>query len=1099
MARSIRPKTGPDFTKKGWRRRILMRVVALLAILCIVIGGFSVWIARALPGIAATEISRLTNTQIEMGAFDFHRNASVSIDGMIIRPEREDLFYDDTIMRAKSVYAKFSLGSLLMLSPRITEIRIEDFVLDVQCDLDSGRWNIGALRLNTSSGKGGSVPVVNLQQGRLRYCKVSGGETEVVTSIPVEARFGFAGPSDGSYGFEVKTAKLSGGYGDSALRGSWSPGRFEIAGGLSSTDIPSLERAWAIDVLAADLKYDGSGAYELNMQVKDLHSKHSPEVDAFRLTATDGARPSGPIAAAQRFFARYRPFGKVASIRLQARGRFEALSESEVTGTLVCEDISVRDSRFPYAISHLTGNVEFSESGVSLEHLQGQHNDVNVTIHGWIKGYGDARAYQYQIVSDNMVLDEDLYAALKPDQKRLWDAFQPIGTIGVDYRLTRSTPTNRRSYVAVDLHGVTATYQKFPYPLKDMTGGLYFDRDSIIVTDVSAGGDGRRIQLDGKVTDRGTSRPLYHITVDAEGIPLDATLRQALPEQYRALATRMDVTGTAAVHATVFTSDDVNHPNPISFMADASLVDASLSMDSWPITLTDVSADVSITPNSAAIKECIGHYRQSEVRLAGGMQFAQGSQPGRYHLNVATKQTPLDETTLGLLPESMRQHVLAFRPEGTVDVAIDYRQMDSNEPPDYEVSVACLGNEIHHQRFPYPLRDVRGTVTLDADAVTFKEIEAVPALQSDPSLTPSVRVNGQLSLRADSRGEGNFTVRAHDILFTQQLGEALPKSLRGIYRDSSPRGPFDLDVETLEVTGADHRLVRFAGRMDLNTCSLDVSGAGTEVCGALDVEAAYDTRTGFSTGRMRLAADRLNVKGKDITNLKAELLYDPNTRVWSADDFLGHCYRGKLLGNLRIEPVEPGVVQYLATVGLVRVDLQKFLLGGKLGSESETNYSSGTMNATLGLGARVGDGSSRLGVCRVNVADMQVGKVSPLANLLAVLSLTEPTDYAFERMLVESYFRRNKLMVSKFDMSGKNLAFTGAGTMNLRDGDVDLALTARGRRVAAAKPSIFQSLTEGLGGAVVRMEVTGKIDSPKVETKTLPVIEDSLKILGTPQ
>lgn len=71
--------------------------------------------------------------------------------------------------------------------------------------------------------------------------------------------------------------------------------------------------------------------------------------------------------------------------------------------------------------------------------------------------------------------------------------------------------------------------------------------------------------------------------------------------------------------------------------------------------------------------------------------------------------------------------------------------------------------------------------------------------------------------------------------------------------------------------------------------------------------------------------------------------------------------------------------------------------------------------------------------------------------------------------------------------------------MNLPDGDVNLTLTARGRRVAAAQPSILQSLTEGLGGAVVRMEVTGKADDPRVETKTLPVIEDSLKILGTPR
>ncbi|MDI6448557.1 hypothetical protein [Anaerobaca lacustris] len=1099
MARSIRSGSGVDFTKRGWRRRILMRTVAVVAILLGLVVGVGLWVAKALPGIAATEISRLTGTRIEMGSFDFHRDASVSIDGMVVRPEREELFYDDTILRARSVYAKFGLGSLLLLSPRVTEIRIDDFVVDVQCDLDSGKWNIGRLRLSPPSGRGGRVPVVTLQRGRLRYCKVSGGETEVVTSVPIEARFGFPGAGDEGHGFEIKTAKLAGGYGDSALRGSWSRGRFEVAGGLSSTDIPSLERAWAVDVLAADLKYDAAGAYELSVQIKDVHSKHSPEVDALRLTVGRAAQQSGPIATVQRFFARYRPFGKVASIHLQARGRFDALNASEIAGTVVCEDLSVRDSRFPYAIDHLSGTVEFSESGVVLNQLKGKHGDVNVHIHGWTRGFGENRQYQYQIASDNMVLDDDLYAALQPEQKRVWDTFRPSGVVGVDYRLSRTSPSDRHSHIAVDLHGVAATYRKFPYPLNGLTGLLYLDHERAILTDVVATGDGRRIRLGGGVTERDTGRPIYDITIDAEDIPLDAMLRQALPESYRALARRFDVAGTSDIRARVFTRDDPNDPDPISFAADATVRNATVKMDTWPVVLSDVSAEASITPDSATLRECVGRYRDSEVRLAGGMQSAQGGGPGRYHLNVVTKQTPLDETVLSLVPESFRRHVLAFRPEGAVDATIDYTRSDVNEPPVYAISIACLGNKINHDSFPYPLQDVQGTIALDAKAVTFKGIRAAPALQSDPSLTPSVRVDGHLDLQGDRRGDGAFTVQARDILFTSQLGQSLPQSLRGVYRDSAPRGPFDLEIDTLEVTGTDSRSVRFGGRMDLRTCSLNISGAGAEVRGTLDIEAMYDTATGFSAGWMQLAADRLSVKGKDVTDLKAEFLYDPNSHTWSADNFLGRCHGGRLLGNLRIEPVETGVVQYLATIGLVRVDLQKFLLGGRLDQAADRNYTSGTMNATLGLGARIGDGSSRLGVCRIDVADMQVGRVSPLAALLSVLSLTEPADYAFERMLVESYLKRDKLLIGTFDMSGRNLAFTGSGTMDLDDRDIALTLTARGRRVAAAKPSILQSLTEGLGGAVVRMEVTGTADEPKVETKTLPLIEDSLKILGAPQ
>jgi hypothetical protein len=157
------------------------------------------------------------------------------------------------------------------------------------------------------------------------------------------------------------------------------------------------------------------------------------------------------------------------------------------------------------------------------------------------------------------------------------------------------------------------------------------------------------------------------------------------------------------------------------------------------------------------------------------------------------------------------------------------------------------------------------------------------------------------------------------------------------------------------------------------------------------------------------------------------------------------------------------------------------------------------MDAALTLGSRIGDGSSRLGLCRVDVVDMQVGKVSPLANLLSVLRLSEPTDYTFEQMLSNWYLRRDKVLIQALDMAGRNVAFTGSGTMDLANGQIDLTLTARGQRVAAANPSLLQSLTESLGGAVVRMEVSGPADHPEVETKTLPLIEDSLKILGTPR
>jgi hypothetical protein len=62
-----------------------------------------------------------------------------------------------------------------------------------------------------------------------------------------------------------------------------------------------------------------------------------------------------------------------------------------------------------------------------------------------------------------------------------------------------------------------------------------------------------------------------------------------------------------------------------------------------------------------------------------------------------------------------------------------------------------------------------------------------------------------------------------------------------------------------------------------------------------------------------------------------------------------------------------------------------------------------------------------------------------------------------------------------------------------------MSLAARGGRLAGSDPSLWQSLTEGLGQAVVRIEVTGDLNDPKVNLRTWPVLKESLEIIGKPE
>ncbi len=1097
---------GQVFQKKLWRRRILIRLCLIPGIILLILAVAGLWLKHALPGIAKREISRLTNAQIEMGPLDFHRNASVEIDGLLIKPPQAPLFYDATVLRVKKVYAKFSWGSLLRLAPRVREIHMRDFILDVQYDQDAGSWNISNLRFARAPGGGtGAIPTVYLRDGKLRYSKVSGGESNLITSLPLEAQLGPSDKGDGGYAFDIKTSTLSSGYGESSLRGTWRPGFLEVAGGLSSTDIPSLERAWAVDALAGDVSYDDSGRYELRLRLKDIHSKSGADTNPLRMTAPPILGVSNPLAMVQQFFARYQPSGVVSRIEMNAKGSIDALESSEVSGMLECQDISVCDRSFPYPVDHLNGLIMFSQSQISFNRLSGAHGPTKLVIEGFTAGSGDDLQYRYRVTSDNMVLDEQLYAALASGPKQMWEAFMPQGTVGVNYLLSRTSATESTNRLNVDLRGVSATYNQFPYPLSGLTGQLVFDHDDIQIANVTASSGGGRIILNGDARATESENPIFNVRVDANDVAMDKRLGDALPPAQRDLYRMFESVGTVDIRGRVFTSVDGNAVGRPGFFADVALKNASLKIDGLPQPVAGIAAKASLTPSSLSVAAAEGRYGQSPVSLAGGMHFTSDGKPRQYRLKIAAQQMPLDSKLSSVLPEPIRPSVAALHAEGKADISLEFAKVDVNAAPDYRMVVKCLGDSIKHERFPYPLSDVRGTVTLDRNTLAFSGMTARPSLQPEPDLNPVIQIDGSLPLSGLDQRTGTITVHAKDLLFNAALGEAMPKKWAGMYRDLAPRGPFDLEWQASKIVrdANDRSVVSFDGKVNFRTCSLDLSGAGAEVVGTLGMQGTYDTTMGLTEGALRLGADRLTIKDKDFTQVKADILYEPNSCMWTAENFLGNCYNGRVIGDLSVAQSRTGVMQYLLSVGFNRVNLEPFLLGHKVtqslsdGTPGGNGVSVGTMNASLSLGAQVGDGSSRLGACKVHVVDMQVGKVSPLSKVLAFLSLTEPSDYAFERMLIESYLKRNRLLIHKFDMAGKNLAFTGSGSVDLLSNNLNLTLTARGKRVTEKQPSVLQSLTEGLGGGVVRLEVAGKTDSPQIETKTLPVLEDSLKILGT--
>jgi len=853
----------------------------------------------------------------------------------------------------------------------------------------------------------------------------------------------------------------------------------------------------------------------MKLRIKDLVGERRVSGETPAADSNEFLQKFGAFAALQRFFDRYRPDGRI-DIELEARGNLGRLSESRLAGQIYCKDVSVRNRRFPYLIEHLQGRIDFAEDSVLLNDLRGQHGDVELTINGQHSGFGAESQYQIQITSDNIRLDDDLYDALSARRKKFWSVFSPSGAAAINYSLWRQPGTKAKRILAVKLLDAEATYRHFPYTLRNLTGALLFDHNSIAVSGLASEVNDCKISIVGRVTAYDTNQLMYNILVEAENVPLDSTLVEALPARQKQFCRQFKTDGLVDGEIEISTGEN----GLADFTADVLFKKASLSIPvSWAqsgiertraaadtLVVRDISGSAVFTRDLIDIKDFRGQYKKGQVLLTGRVWPGETAGQTRLQLSLGAEQTQLDEDLFGLFPMPIRKVMSELQPQGQISYTVELENTDSEDQSAYKVSVDFLGGSLNFEPFPYPVRDVTGKLIVrkgrDTIGITLQDITAVGA--DNVQVTPSasvIKINGQVDFADNTFSSGQFTILANDVFLDERLKAALPQEIQRFYSELSPTGRFDLEAENINVFNADdgEKYLDFAGTIRLKDCSFGGSGTIMGMDGVMTAKGLYKSSEGFCDGQAFVTAEKLKIKGKSLSRLQADIGYDHSRHSWSTKSLIADCYDGRLAGNFEMSQRDDGTLEYVLEMGFDDIDLRQFLLARAEAIENsdDSRTTTGTMDGMLSVSGQVGDSSQHIGRCTLQITDMKVAKVSPLAKLLDVLKLTEPKDFVFEQMLIDSYIKHNRLFFKQVDLSGRTVAFNGSGWMNLRDQSLDLTLTARGRRRAGAEPSVLQSLTEGLGSAIVRMEVTGNVHDPVITTRTLPVIKDTLDILGT--
>lgn len=783
------------------RKKFLWHLFWLSVILLAVWGFYEQAGRKLLRPIARRQIKELTGTNVKISSVDFRSNSVVRMNNLVIGAQA-DTGDDSVILIAETVDVRFSLVSLFKLQPRIKSIRINDFTVNARYDTDTGQWNLDLLKFKKISGSGESFPDLKIAKGIIEVSRLVDGVVETIAKIGVSGDFTSVWRNENKYKFYIETDNRYD-FGRSYLRGIWESGKkgsLDMNGQLLMAESAVFGNAWSVKKLAMKLGYDSTDikieqlewnmgddtevritgainnypvepAYDLQLRINDLQLSTHPRPNSL-VYSKEVLGVFGPDLRA--FLERYSPQGLI-DIDIRCVGFLSELSKPKLSGTITSRDASIRDRTFPYLIDHITGSVEMSGTGVVLNDLHGSHDDVKLNITGYTKKIDGQSEYDIQITSANMEFDDDLYRALSTRRKHLWFIFTPSGVAKIHQRFSRAPGQQAKSILTVDLVDVDAVYQHFPYPLKNLTGTVTFERNQFVIKEVVSKYQGREIRMKGVVTETQSDRPRFNITINAIDIPIDNVLMIALPVTQRKFYEHFDVDALTDVEIKIF-PNEVDR-RLIEYIAKISIKGTSLIYEKFPLQLTEVYLDAVLTPDYIELTKMTGKSGQGTVYINGKIwPGSDGYSSPDFHLVLDANGIELNEDLLRSLPEELSQIITPLQPSGKINVSailnIGSRQ---DEYPDYNVTIECLENSFNLERFPYPIDNVTGTIRITRDEIELDNIVATGVADESVEMDMSkIVINGkaQYSMEEGLKG-GTASFKADNLKIKGRLIENL--------------------------------------------------------------------------------------------------------------------------------------------------------------------------------------------------------------------------------------------------------------------------------------------------------------------------------------
>lgn len=781
--------------------------------------------------------------------------------------------------------------------------------------------------------------------------------------------------------------------------------------------------------------------------------------------------------------------------------------------------------QLPLSIEQLSGVLAADPTGVKIEQATYTIDGAMCHTSGIVSGLAWPCPVALRVDADNLMLDRRIVPLLPEEGRVVWERLQPNGR--VDVRGNVQFDGGRWNFdTDIQCHGLAVEIDEFPYPLRQVTGVVRY-RNRIATTErlTCRAGDAQ-LGCSFRLAPPGSNEE-HFINIEADNpLPIDETLLSALTPRgeptgkLEHFIRSLSPGGSVQLLAARLGRDAAGQPTK---RLDLEILGGRLRYEGFPYPLYEVRGRIWVDDqvvrlshfqaqnNGGASIQCEGVWLPppashaapaangapaADRAMAGPNAAPPSKGSGKLDLTFRGFGIPLDDGLRTALPPSARQTWDTLAPSGVLEY-LEVNLVDGPQPgpPRLTVVAQQYGNSGVARRdvsvtpvtLPYRLHISRGTVRLDGDRITIRDLDGYHG----PS---RLSAEGQCHRRDDGRWQLDLNLLTGSRLRPDsELIEALPSEIRGSFVKLQLREPVSLRGTTQLILPSPEQpqpVFSWDVRLQLEGNRIGDDGPVHDIRGEILVRGSAGPETATADGSIRI--DSMHIDDLQLTEIEGPFsIRGPRLQIGvpalenpaQVIPIRGRLFGGilEMRGEMALSTGQFGVDITLeqADVGLLLADLNQThaALTGVFAGQVHLEGIMGAANLLRGVGA-------------AEVSHTNLYQLPLIVHVFNQLRLTPAEDVAFTDGTTDFTIDGDLLTLSELQLWGDLVALQGGGTINSRH-ELDLTFNTR-----VSPQNVWSRLVRPLSSqkyTLWTINVLGPLADPKIERRALDAVGETLE------